>query len=86
MSTDLQDRITAARREAEGLKEKIKRKKDELADADCGCPYHDPDPNLEGYYSQAIAVFGRRSWLSLAADGSEVFLTKNNGLIDNMIE
>ena len=35
MSSDLQDRITAARREAEGLKEKIKRKKDELADADC---------------------------------------------------
>ncbi|KAK6508292.1 guanine nucleotide-binding protein subunit beta 1 [Arthrobotrys conoides] len=34
MSSDLQDRITAARREAEGLKEKIKRKKDELADAD----------------------------------------------------
>jgi len=34
MSTDLQDRITAARREAAGVKEKIKRKKDDLADAD----------------------------------------------------
>lgn len=35
MSADIQDKIAAARREAEGLKEKIKRKKDELADADC---------------------------------------------------
>lgn len=28
----MQNRITAARRDAEGLKDKIKRKKDELAD------------------------------------------------------
>lgn len=33
--TDIQDRIAAARREAEGLKAKIKIKKEELADADC---------------------------------------------------
>lgn len=35
MSTDIQDKIAAARREAESLKERIKRKKDDLADADC---------------------------------------------------
>lgn len=33
--SDIQDRIAAARREAEGLKAKIKIKKEELADADC---------------------------------------------------
>lgn len=32
--SDIQDRIAAARREAEGLKAKIKIKKEELADAD----------------------------------------------------
>lgn len=32
---DIQDRIAAARKEAEGLKEKIKRKKEQLADTDC---------------------------------------------------
>lgn len=37
MSADIQDRIAAARREAESLKERIKRKKDEMADADCTC-------------------------------------------------
>lgn len=31
---DIQDRISAARKEAEGLKEKIKRKKEQLADTD----------------------------------------------------
>ena len=31
----MQARIQAARREAEGLKDKIKRKKDELADTSC---------------------------------------------------
>jgi hypothetical protein len=40
MSADLtgeqmQAKITAARREAEGLKDRIKRKKDDLADASC---------------------------------------------------
>lgn len=40
MSTDLtgeqmQAKITAARREAEGLKDRIKRKKDDLADTSC---------------------------------------------------
>lgn len=40
MSTDvsgeqMQAKITAARREAEGLKDRIKRKKDELADTSC---------------------------------------------------
>jgi hypothetical protein len=32
--SDIQDRITAARREAENLKARIKTKKEELADAD----------------------------------------------------
>ena len=31
----MQAKITAARREAEGLKDRIKRKKDELADTSC---------------------------------------------------
>lgn len=31
----MQAKIAAARRDAEGLKDKIKRKKDELADASC---------------------------------------------------
>jgi guanine nucleotide-binding protein G(I)/G(S)/G(T) subunit beta-1 len=40
MSNDLtgeqmQAKITAARREAEGLKDRIKRKKDDLADTSC---------------------------------------------------
>jgi guanine nucleotide-binding protein G(I)/G(S)/G(T) subunit beta-1 len=33
----MQARITAARREAEGLKDRIKRKKDDLADASRKC-------------------------------------------------
>lgn len=33
----MQARITAARREAEGLKDRIKRKKDDLADASREC-------------------------------------------------
>ena len=33
--SDIQDRIAAARREAEGLKARIKVKKEELADGDC---------------------------------------------------
>ena len=42
MSSDLtgeqmQAKITAARREAEGLKDRIKRKKDDLADTSCKC-------------------------------------------------
>jgi len=44
MSTDMtgeqmQAKITAARREAEGLKDRIKRKKDELADTSCERPH-----------------------------------------------
>lgn len=31
----MQAKITAARREAEGLKDRIKRKKDDLADTSC---------------------------------------------------
>ena len=43
MSTDMsgeqmQAKIAAARRDAEGLKDKIKRKKDELADTSCKAP------------------------------------------------
>lgn len=33
----MQAKIAAARRDAEGLKDKIKRKKDELADTSCKC-------------------------------------------------
>jgi hypothetical protein len=36
--SDIQDRIAAARREAENLKARIKAKKEELADADCEQP------------------------------------------------
>jgi hypothetical protein len=35
----MQAKITAARREAEGLKDKIKRRKDELADSSRTSPY-----------------------------------------------
>jgi hypothetical protein len=35
----MQAKITAARREAEGLKDKIKRRKDELADSSRMSPY-----------------------------------------------
>lgn len=43
-SEQMQARITAARREAEGLKDRIKRKKDDLADTNrtyssMGCPF-----------------------------------------------
>lgn len=34
-SEQLQARITAARREAEGLKDRIRRRRDELADTTC---------------------------------------------------
>lgn len=34
----MQNKIAAARRDAEGLKDRIKRKKDELADASCKHP------------------------------------------------
>ncbi len=34
----MQAKIAAARRDAEGLKDKIKRKKDELADTSCKAP------------------------------------------------
>ena len=34
----MQAKIAAARRDAEGLKDKIKRKKDELADTSCKSP------------------------------------------------
>jgi guanine nucleotide-binding protein G(I)/G(S)/G(T) subunit beta-1 len=34
-SEQMQAKITAARREAEGLKDRIKRKKDDLADTSC---------------------------------------------------
>jgi guanine nucleotide-binding protein G(I)/G(S)/G(T) subunit beta-1 len=36
-SEQMQAKITAARREAEGLKDRIKRKKDDLADTSCTC-------------------------------------------------
>lgn len=35
----MQAKIAAARRDAEGLKDKIKRKKDELADTSCELPH-----------------------------------------------
>lgn len=35
----MQAKIAAARRDAEGLKDKIKRKKDELADTSCKCRF-----------------------------------------------
>lgn len=37
-SEQMQAKITAARREAEGLKDRIKRKKDDLADTSCTFP------------------------------------------------
>lgn len=37
----MQAKIAAARRDAEGLKDKIKRKKDELADTSCKFPGND---------------------------------------------
>ena len=36
----MQAKIAAARRDAEGLKDRIKRKKDELADTSCEFIYH----------------------------------------------
>ena len=35
IGNDLQERIAAARREADGLKEKIRAKKDQMADTSC---------------------------------------------------
>lgn len=35
----MQAKIAAARRDAEGLKDRIKRKKDELADTSCECTF-----------------------------------------------
>lgn len=37
----MQAKIAAARRDAEGLKDRIKRKKDELADTSCKLPGND---------------------------------------------
>lgn len=37
----MQAKIAAARRDAEGLKDKIKRKKEELADTSCKLPWND---------------------------------------------
>ena len=45
----MQAKITQARREAEGLKDRIKRKKDDLADTSCKSTYPD-EPDL-GHYS-----------------------------------
>lgn len=54
----MQAKITAARREAEGLKDKIKRRKDELADSsrtilpalsDTGTVFRTTQPPLEGF-------------------------------------
>lgn len=42
----MQAKITAARREAEGLKDKIKRRKDELADSSRTTPNHYPGDRL----------------------------------------
>jgi len=53
MSTDIQDKIATARREAESLKERIKRKKDEMADADCTCfAFHLAYPSIADFMSQ----------------------------------
>jgi len=41
-SEQMQAKIAAARREAEGLKDKIKRRKDELADTTRTHPYFSP--------------------------------------------
>ena len=38
-SEQMQAKIAAARREAEGLKDRIKRKKDDLADTSCKMKY-----------------------------------------------
>lgn len=47
----MQAKITAARREAEGLKDKIKRRKDELADTSRATPPHHPLLCFEGFLS-----------------------------------
>lgn len=36
--SDIQERIASARREAEALKERIKQRKEALADSTCKCP------------------------------------------------
>jgi hypothetical protein len=44
----MQAKITAARREAEGLKDKIKRRKDELADTTCKIFQSSPSQRKDG--------------------------------------
>jgi hypothetical protein len=59
----MQAKITAARREAEGLKDKIKRRKDELADSsrtilpalsDTGTVFRATQPPLMGFPREAV--------------------------------
>ncbi len=62
MSTDMsgeqmQAKIAAARRDAEGLKDKIKRKKDELADTSCKAP-GGPEIWLKQCQSYGSAAWG----------------------------
>lgn len=54
----MQAKIAAARRDAEGLKDKIKRKKDELADTSCkytSCT-HRLSPWLQSYLFEAMEL------------------------------
>lgn len=53
----MQAKIAAARRDAEGLKDKIKRKKDELADTSCK-----PQPN-----PSSLIVGSVQAWKILRA-------------------
>lgn len=41
--TDLQERIAAARREADGLKDQIRQRKEKLADTTCEYDIHSQD-------------------------------------------
>lgn len=50
----LQDRIAAARRDAEGLKDRIKRKKDELADASRKLSIFPGQSHLAVYYMLCV--------------------------------
>jgi hypothetical protein len=53
-SESIQQRIQIARRDAEALKDRIKRKKDELADTTRKCPHRAPLPLMHAVALHSI--------------------------------
>ena len=68
----MQARIAAARRDAEGLKDRIKRKKDELADTSCESRY--PSASSAPPFLYAYSTSG----LTLSHDGRSLITTRSS--------